>query len=919
MRLTAAFVSHELRTQARSLRFRTAAGLYVLAASLPAALVHVRRPILDYVVGGPGYAFEVASVLPLLTAAFAFLLSMDGITREHGEGAWTTVTLCEVSNAGYLLRRWLALQAVFLPLSALPLLAAAGIARADGITHLDPWSFAGPWLFQVAPLAMVMSALGLGVGTIGGGPLNALPLLGLLFGLFPPLLNQGLHLFSMRLTHPLDWAGFRTATWTVGRAASAMAGKEQWGWMFPYPASEAGFDPRVMGEQDFAAGALLAAMAAACLGIATVYLRRTRPDVRPHRARPDHPLRSFLRSWSRLRERYTPDPSPAPADRIALALAFLVAVALFTALVARASHYEDLAEARYGTETKPSPFITPTSIVPGLWQVRGQVGPGANVAVEVSAEMINQGTEPAGRLAFELAPGLAAVVSADAGKAIPSRSWDRLEVALEPPIPPGGRRRLRFRLSGVPAWTEFPSSLESRSFLGSYTEHFEAQFSRDRLDFSRAYREPSVSRSRVSLQGADLIPVPRYAPWNGQEGVFPPAKVELSVSGPSGLFLADACGGFAAASERAGRLESRCRLALPDLAVVGGRHRLMRQEEAGTGMTVAVFPAHIQAAELHLGFLARSAGMLEEAWPGAGSGRLVVLEWPQQQVHARGGQFLRRWYREPGEDLLTVVGNLAFVQEIDLIRLKGLQPESLAVEILSQRLASRRRFAPEHNLFFRQFLRALSRERMGLGPVDGAVVGPLHHYDENLVMQASALDERPTWSYWRFRFPSLVSALESRAGAEPLRQAVEELLARGEDPAVQPATAEELFAGIVRHSPSPAAVEAVEALIRDSFVAGDLPNLVLEGVEFRRAGDGWQATGRMVNEGKGEAVCEVVLTTELGPESVAVRAGTGESAAFALATRHRPVGVFLDPDKECHRLTRKNAPRDRVFFEGEKR
>jgi hypothetical protein len=923
VRLTAAFISHELRTQARSLRFRTAAVLYVAAGSLPAALIHVLRPTLSYVVGGPSYAFEVAGVLPLLTAAFAFLLSMDGITREQGEGAWTTVTLCEVSNAGYLFRRWLALQAVFLPLSILPFLAAAGIALADGSTHLDPWAFAGPWLLQVAPLAMVMSALGLGMGTIGGGPLNALPLVGLLFGLVPPLLNQALHFFSMRFTHPLDWTGFQVANWATGRATAAMAGKDRWGWMFPYPASEVGFDPYVMGEQDFAAGALLAAMAAVCLGVATVYLRRTRPDVRPHRVRPGHPLRSFLQSWSRLRERYTPDPSPAPADRIAVALSFLVSIALFTTLVARAGYYEDLANARYSTETMPAPFTTPTSIVPGLWQVRARVGPGSGIAVEVSAEMINQGTEPAGRLSFELNSELAAEVSADAGRAVPSRSWGRMDLELEPPIPPGGRRTLRFHLSGEPAWMVFPASRESRSFLGSYTEHFEAQFSRDRLDFSRSYREPSVSRSQVGLQGADLIPVPRYSPWNGSEGVFPPARVELSVTGPAGLFLADTCGSFVPASERAARLESRCRMALPDLAVVGGNHRLLQREGSGGGaggkMTVAVFPAHLQAAELHLGFLASSAGMLDEAWPGIGSAHLVVLEWPQQQVHAREGQFLAGWYRDPEDSLLTVTGNLAFLQETDLIRLKGLQPEALAVEILSQRLAGRRRFAPDDNLFFRQFLRTLAMQRMGLGPQNGAQVGPLHYYDENLVIQAGALDERPSYSYWRHRFPALISALESRVGAEPLKQAVEELLARGEDPGAgptPPATAEELFAGIIRHSLSPA---PVEALIRDSFIAGDLAYPVLEGVEFRRAGDGWGVTGRMVNQGKGEALCKVVLTTELGPESTLLKAGTGESAAFALTTRHRPQGVFLDPDKECHRLARGGAPRDRVWFEGERR
>ena len=34
---------------------------------------------------------------------------------------------------------------------------------------------------------------------------------------------------------------------------------------------------------------------------------------------------------------------------------------------------------------------------------------------------------------------------------------------------------------------------------------------------------------------------------------------------------------------------------------------------------------------------------------------------------------------DPEDALLTVTGNLAFLQETDLIRLKGLQPEALAV------------------------------------------------------------------------------------------------------------------------------------------------------------------------------------------------------------------------------------------------
>jgi hypothetical protein len=917
VRLTAAFVSHEVRTQARSLRFRTAAVLYVLAGSFPAAAIHLRRPAMEYAIGGTTYAAEVANLVPLLTTLLAFLLSLDGITREQGEGAWTTVTLCEVSNAGYLLRRWLALQALILPLTMLPFAAAAGIAVADGAVPLHPWAFAGPSLLHIVPLALAASALGLGIGTIGGGALSALPLLGAVLALVPLLGNELLHRFGLRFGSPLGWVGLPEAMWTLTRMTRSLSGGESpYGWTFPIPSSESGFDARVIGEQHLAEGAYLAALAVLALGAAAVYLRRTRPDVRPLRVRPDHPIRGFLLTYGKLRERYKPDPAPAPADRLALTAGLLAAAALLGLLAWRGLRYESLAEARFSAETGGTAGTTPAAVVPGRWRVEGRIGPGQAVDLQVAGEMVNQGEEPAGYLAFQLNPGLGVEVTADSGRVVLTRGWDRLGLELEPPIPPGGRRELRFRLAGEPADPVFamPWGPGSGTFAGHYVLHRDAAYARDRLAFAYSFRQPSVSGYRVELSQGSLVPIPRYGAWTGKTGpasetVFPRAQVEVSLSGPPGVFLADTCGGIV----RTNRLASRCRTALTDLAVAGGRYRLLQGDLEGTA--VAVFPAHTRAAELHLGFLAHSAGMLDEAWPGTGSlGRLVVLEWPHQAIHDRdGAQFLGRWYRDPSDSFLTVKGNLVFLQETDLIRLKGLRPERLAAEILSVRLADRRRIVPEHNLFFRQFLQTLAQERLGLGPAGGAVVGPLHPSDEAGV-QKPAFEKDLYYGYWSFRFPALVAALESRMGAEPLRAAVEEFLSRGEDAKAGPGTAQELFELLARHSPQP-----VERLIQEFFVAGDLPYPVLEGVEFRRAGDGWRVTGRMINQGRGEALCQVVLNTDLGPDSTALRAGTGESAGFAFATRHRPQGVYLDPNRECHRLVRKGPPRDLVHFEGDRR
>jgi hypothetical protein len=92
---------------------------------------------------------------------------------------------------------------------------------------------------------------------------------------------------------------------------------------------------------------------------------------------------------------------------------------------------------------------------------------------------------------------------------------------------------------------------------------------------------------------------------------------------------------------------------------------------------------------------------------------------------------------------------------------------------------------------------------------------------------------------------------------------------------------------------------------------------VLDGVTLRRAGDGWRVAGRMLNRGTGEALCKIVLTTDAGPVETEVRAEGGEAGAFAIVTAHRPQAVWVDPDRQCHRLVRPVFFGDRVYFNGD--
>jgi len=916
MRRTAAFILHELRTQGRSLRFRVAVGAFVITGSVPATLTYLRRSGDFFRIGGATYAGETMTVLPLLTGILALLLSLDGIGRERSSGAWTTLGLTDLTNAGYLVRRWLALQVIVLPLSAVPLLVTAGLVAAGGYPSPAPAVFWAPWLLHVLPLAALGITVGLSLGTLGGSGMGTFVTGAVFLAGLPWVLNGALAPLGYRFQGPATWLDRQSALLTVSRIARVYGSLDDEGrfWLFPIPASEAGFDLATRIEQSLADSLLLGLIAALAFGGAIARLRRTRPDLPPWTVRPDHPLRSFLQLFGRLRDAVLPDPGLAPADRIAIALTLLLAIGAGAALVARADRYDERAWRMVRAEMNP-PRPTPLDVLPGLWTIEGTVAADGEVALRVAGVMRNTGRSPQSHLAFAIDEELKVrTIVTDVGRVRPTRVWDRLTVELDPPLGPGESRTLRFRLAGRPAQTAFagrpkPDRLVDHAFGG----HQRTRFDRDLIDLSPSYRIPAVSGYRVNLRAEDLLPVPRYGPWTfsnnygnpevADEIVFPKAEVRLALAVPPGLFLADACGGVA----RGGQLESRCALPLHEVTVAGGRHQVLVGNGAG-GAAVAVFPSHYAAGELHLGFLARSSRMLAEAWPGLGGlGETVVLEWPDDSIHGRVPSY---WYFSNDwrfdESFVVVRGQLIFLSEANLIQTRPIDPASLVAEVVSSRLAQRRRLDPDHPLLFRLLFRALALQRLGLGPEGGAVVGPLDLKDIPLVQMAALSDGTPV--YWRHRFPSLIAALEHRAGREPLRATVDELLSRGGD---RPATFDE-FAEILRRR----AQLPVDGMFRDFFHAGRLPELVLEDVAFHRTGAGWRATGRVHNLAEGEAVCRVVLTAALTPAETTVTVGTGGMASFSLDIQQRPQAVFLDPDRECHRMERKGAPRDRVFFEG---
>jgi hypothetical protein len=283
-----------------------------------------------------------------------------------------------------------------------------------------------------------------------------------------------------------------------------------------------------------------------------------------------------------------------------------------------------------------------------------------------------------------------------------------------------------------------------------------------------------------------------------------------------------------------------------------------------------------------------------------------VLEWPSGDAFGldEGVAGYRNRWQDPGRAHISVQGELVRMTELDMIRNEALNPDTLVAELVAGRLARRRPAAPDDAQLMRMLLRNLVLQRMGKVPDGGAVVMGIRTGTEAL-LSIPPPEHAYAMSYWNNRFPALVTALRYRMGEEALRSAVEDVLSRTD---AKPLTRQELYAAIEKRSEAP-----IGRMIQDFFVAGYLPQPILEGVELHHTSDGWRVTGRMRNQAQGEALCKIVLTTDLGQLQTTARADGDQPGDFSFSTPRRPQAVLLDPDRECHRLVRNPGV---VFFDG---
>lgn len=917
MSLFVAVLRQEWRLQWRTGRLRIGLLAYVLLCALPPAVVAwLVVPASSQLYGPATYLAQTLALQPVLTALVAVLVAGNRSDVGALEEIWCPLASAAMGGPGWMIRRWLALVALLLPVSFVPELVSMAIAMSVTGQTSPFATVAGLWLVRIAPLVVLVSALWLAMVTITGGELAAAVMTLVLSQLGPSLLNRLAFSSGFRFGDSLDLVGIMEARvwflWTGIYLTKPGSRQHHPG----FAATEGPFDRLAGWEWLLPNAALLAVGTSILFAAALFFTRRTRRDQRPLVVRGDHPLRNLIAYGNTLRQRYAPGAGHSPLERALLIPGLLVAGAILTAMVDRQLDRRALATNAYETLKGEKEQPTALEVVPDHWRVAGELDARGGVELVVRAGMLNSGREPAEHLAFMLNPALeVSAIRAEGYRLASERSWDRLLLRPEPPLPPGGRLELEMEIEGTPLHPDF--GLEGRRRALSFVEGFErqaaARFSDERHDFSRSTLRPAISRRSIDLRPADLLPVPRYTTWKlspppsspglpGQyvlgEQVLPATRLEVDLGAPGSWVLVDSCAHLRPATETSAggpgdadaeptRLQGSCTVPLGEWVVMGGKHELITGSDGGA---VAMLGPHLERGANLLSSLDKVLRLTDRAWPGLGGlDGLVVLERPPMaSAHLREG-LERRWQSVRLERLY---GRLVVLPERQVIGDQQLGGEALVALSVAGELMRRRDFDSTQQHLFQALLRSLVLRRMGLDE-NGAVAAGAP-WLRAMLDQPFLEADRYNSEVLDIGLPALMVEVESRLGPNDFYRAMEVFLSADEAP---PATLADLFTTLSTESGV-----ALDRMYRDYFEEGAVPRLRLEEVADERTATGWRVRGQVQNSGTGQVQCPLVVRTELGEERTRLTIDSESSTNFSVETVNRPVRVLLDPQKTCYRL-----------------
>ncbi len=922
MKLLLAVIRYEWMLQLRSARFRLAAAGYLALCSLPPALMYfVLRHRTTEVLGSNAYLAQLAQVQPYLTLLLVALIAGNRSGASALEQSWAVLAASPMSNAGYLLRRVLALLILILPLTLVPFAITLLLSQLAGNRGFDWVTWFGHWGLGILPLAVFFACYWLAWVTVTGSELAALIFSFAALPLAVSSANQILLKFHLTLSDYLEGLGLRPLyhwiAWTLQALGSSHSRFHP-----GYAATEAPFDLSSAAAWSLPHWALLGGLAALGLGLAAAFLRRTRRDLKPRPVPRTHQLRTFLEKLNHWRERYAADGGLGRSEGLAVLAGVAVLGLVLAALLGRQSDIRSLAGERYRAEMNVEFEPLPADVQPVTWRLRGRIEPSGRLAINASGRFENRGSAALEALAFALDPELEIESLESPGRRVEiARDWDRLQLRLAPVLGAGETLELSLRLAGVPAEVSF--NLGRRfPFPRRYERLLHARFPRDVSDLSLSWVRRAASPRRVMLRASDLGPVPRYASWKltepgesrGEgyevsdygrevpvESARIPVDLEIDLEVPADWFLADTCGHVSRPAKGRMQLSGSCHTSWAQLAVAGGRLVPFQREsgESEDRVIIATLPQHREQVERKLGSLSQVASLSERAWPGMpGLEDLVALEWPPE-FHLDPRHGMSRW----GPRLEPILaGRLLLIPERMLVDGEPFESEDLVARLLSRDLIDRRELASEQELVFRSLFRALMIRRMGLDGEAGATVTgkPWHRQ----VLKTPILSVGQKYGYGagsvlRQRLPAVLVEIESRVGGDNLYTAIETFLSVSGQ---EPGTIEELLATIADRGGI-----SLEQTYQDHFLGEASPLLRLEDVEARRRDGGWEVEGRVRNTGTGQSICPLVIKTEISEQVLTVTVESESATVFTARLERRPHTVLLDPERTCYRWLLKTS------------
>ncbi len=927
MKLLVAIARYEIALQLRSPRFRIAAIGYVGLCSLPSGLLYfIIRHHTKETIGANSYLAQTLEVQPYLTVLLTVMIAGNRSTTAAFAELWSVLSSAAISNTGFVVRRWLALLGLIVPLTMVPQLVALATALAAGHTVFDSVTWIGSWGLQVLPLATALSAYWLGFVMITGGELAALITT---FAILPAVIsaaNQVLLRYHLTLSNSALWLSYGNIFSWVRWTLASWGDTDRTYYAPGYGASAAPYD-LALASGWLPAGALICGFAALGLGFVTAFVRRTRRDLKPRPVPPEHQLKTFLTKLNQQRERYARDGALGSGERLAMVIGLML-LALFVGWwLHRQLHFHRLAAERYRVEVAAEYQPLPLTIQPTAWSVRGEIDAHGGLAMIVEARMENRGVDPQATLPFSLNPEYRIkAVSVDSVRVSSQRAWDRWQLTLDPPLAAGDALELTVELVGVPKEIQFYLGRwrGGQRFVPHYEALINARFPRDVRDLSRTRVRRAVSERRIDLRATDLTPLPRYTAWTltlpGESGGYEeavselggevprevqriPVDLELDLTAPAKWLLADTCGHVSQLDGKRSRLTNTCHTSLSELRVAGGSMVIVEggptsstNNPKGGDVVFAALPAHQEQARDHLRSLARVASLSDRAWPGLpGLNELAVLEWPPAFfLDLRSG--MKPSYNERGAELH---GQLLLMSERQLIAMTPFEAEDLVAQLLNRDLLARRDLVPEQDLLFRKFFSSLMVRRMGLDQGRGAAVSGKPWIQQALrkpFLEATSRD----YYIWKLRLPAVLAELESRVGGEHFYAGIESFLAVEGD---QPGSIEELLAEFERRSGL-----SLQRTYEDHFKGSAVPVLRLEDVLSVQRGKHWDVEGLLRNTGTGEANCPIIIKTEVSEMRLMVTVDSESTAKFTARAGVRPHTVLMDPEKTCYRFLLKTSP-----------